>query len=89
MVLAIGDAIDVTNELRKAAAENDKPFAISDRVYADAGLSPVRGQSHDPGGRLRCPVTVFLSDAAPISSPTWTLHGEVGRRTMLRRLWAG
>ena len=33
--------------------------------------------------------TVFLSDAAPIASPTWTLHGEVGRRATLRRLWAG
>ena len=34
-------------------------------------------------------VTAYLSDAAPAPSPTWTLHGEVGRRTMLRRLLAG
>jgi adenylate cyclase len=90
MVLAIGDAIDVTNELRKVAVAHDKPFAISDRVYADAGLSPVAGDKVTvQAPSSDAPVTVFLSESAPIPSPTWTLHGEVGRRTMLRRLWAG
>ena len=59
-------------------------------VYADAGLSPVAEDKitvRAPGSDA--PVTVFLSESAPIPSPSWTLHGEVGRRTMLRRLWAG
>jgi hypothetical protein len=32
---------------------------------------------------------VCLSDMAPIPSAAWTLHGEIGRAAMLRRLWAG
>ena len=87
MLMAIGEAIDVANDLRKAAAERDKAFAISEKVYAEAGLA------RSPRTRSRSApepaTTVFLSDAAPIPSPTWTLHGELGRRAMLRRLWAG
>src|SRR4051794_27352702 len=37
-LMAIGEAIDVANDLRKAAAEQGKAFAISDQVYAEAGL---------------------------------------------------
>ena len=48
---------------------------------------------HDePGARSAPPerrTSVFLSDAAPIPSPAWTLHGKLGRGAMLRRLWAG
>ena len=47
MLMAIGEAVDVANDLRKAAAERDKAFAISEKVYAEAGLAPVdRGQHH-------------------------------------------
>jgi adenylate cyclase len=88
MVLAIGEASDVANEMRKLAAERDRAFAISERVYLDAGLMPV----HDDQATLRGPAgatTVFLSDVAPVASPAWTLHGKLGRGAMLRRLWAG
>jgi adenylate cyclase len=88
MVLAIGEATDVANEMRKLAAERDRAFAISERVYLDAGLMPVP----DDQATLRGPsgaTTVFLSDVAPIASPAWTLHGKLGRGAMLRRLWAG
>ena len=37
-VMAIGEAMDVANELREAAAASGKPFAISQPVYAAAGL---------------------------------------------------
>ena len=87
MLMAIGEAVDVANELRKAAAERDKAFAISEKVYADAGLAPVHQDSITIGPAPG--ITAYLSDAAPIPSPTWTLHGELGRRAMLRRLWAG
>jgi adenylate cyclase len=85
--MAVGEAVDVANELRRAAADADKAFAISEKVYADASLVPVHPNSITiPVG---AGIKAFLSDAAPIPSPTWTLHGELGRRTMLRRLWAG
>jgi hypothetical protein len=89
-VLAIGDAIEVTNELRRAGAAHDKPFAISERVYREAGLSPV-GQDQVA---LRFSgsdeqIAAFLSDVAPVPSPSWTLHGEQSRRAALRRLWNG
>jgi len=87
MLMAIGEAIDVANDLRKAAAERGKTFAISEMVYAEAALSPVAEDKITVGSAPA--TTVFLSDAAPIPSPTWTLHGEIGHRAMLRRLWAG
>jgi adenylate cyclase len=87
MLMAIGEAVDVANDLRKAAAERGKAFAISEVVYAEAALSPVTEDKITVGADPA--TTVYLSDAAPIASPTWTLHGEIGRKAMLRRLWAG
>ena len=87
MLMAIGEAIDVANDLRKAAAERGKAFAISEAVYTEAALSPVTADKTTVGSEPA--TTVFLSDTAPIPSPTWTMHGEVGRGAMLRRLWAG
>jgi adenylate cyclase len=88
MLMAIGEAVDVANDLRQAAADRDKAFAISEKVYVDAGLHPV-GEDIVivPGAGIT--TKAFFSDAAPVPSPTWTLHGELGRRAMLRRLWAG
>ena len=80
--------IEVIRPAARRAAERDRAFAISEPVYQAAGLMPV----HDDEATLRRPegtTTVFLSDAAPIASPTWTLHGKVGRAALLRRLWAG
>jgi adenylate cyclase len=85
-LMAIGEAIDVANDLRKAATERGKAFAISEAVYAEAALSPVAADKITVGEPA---TTAFLADAAPIASPTWTLHGEVSRGAMLRRLWAG
>jgi adenylate cyclase len=84
MLMAIGEAVDGANELRKVATGRDKAFAISAKVYADAGLAPGGDKIAVAKG-----ATAFLSDEAPVPSPTWTLHGELGRRAMLRRLWAG
>jgi adenylate cyclase len=90
MLMAVGEAINVANDLRKMAAERNKAFAISEKVYADAGLVPVADHTVTlrPAG-AETATTVVLSDAAPIASPSWTLHGEIGRRATLRRLWAG
>jgi adenylate cyclase len=91
LTLAIGEAVTVVNGLRKAAADRDKAFAISEQVYREAGLEP------PPHDRMTLPAAnpddaaavAYLSNAAPLPSPTWTLHGEIGRRAMLRRLWTG
>ncbi|MSP47669.1 MAG: 2Fe-2S iron-sulfur cluster binding domain-containing protein, partial [Xanthobacteraceae bacterium] len=40
VLMAVGEAIDGAQELRKAAAARDKAFAISEKVYADADLVP-------------------------------------------------
>jgi adenylate cyclase len=90
MMLAIGEAGDVANDMRKLAADRDRAFAISERVYRDAGLMPVYDEQVElptPGSDGE--IIVYLSDEAPIASPAWTLHGKLGRGAMLRRLWAG
>ena len=87
VLMAVGEVVDAANDLRKAAAERDKAFAISEAVYAEAGLVPVHADSVMVGAEAG--IRAFLSDDAPIPSPTWTLHGQAGRVAMLRRLWAG
>jgi adenylate cyclase len=87
LMMALGEAVDLVGELRKAAAGRDKPFAISQAVYAAAGIEP---DGHDkvmldtPGAEA--PVAGFLSDKAPVPSPGWALHGEQSGRAKLRRL---
>ena len=80
MLMAIGEAVDVANDLRKAAAERDKAFAISEKVYADAGLAPVPIRTASRSGRRRGDTSSYLSDAAPIPSPTL----DAARRTRPR-----
>lgn len=87
MPMAVGEAMTVAHELRKAAAERGAVFAISEKVYAEAGLAPVHQGSITVGPAPG--IKAYLSDSAPIPSPAWTLHGELGRGAMLRRLWAG
>lgn len=89
MLMAVGEAVDGADALRVAAAERGKAFAISEAVYADADLSPAGDRIELPPRGTEAAMAAFLSDAAPVPSPSWTLHGELGRRAMLRRLWAG
>jgi adenylate cyclase len=88
IVLAIGEAVEVAKQLRTLAAARDKSFAISQPVYAAAGLEPVFDDSVSIGAPAH-PTTVFLADAAPVPSQTWTVHGEHSRRTSLRRMLSG
>jgi adenylate cyclase len=90
LLMAVGDAVEMAGEIRKAVAERDKAFAISEPVYAAAGLDGAPGDAIAirPQGS-KTGVTVFMSDTAPVPSPAWTLHGELGRRAMLKKLWAG
>jgi adenylate cyclase len=87
VLMAVGEVVDVTNDLRKAAAERDKAFAISEAVYAEGGLVPVHADIVMAGAGAG--IKAYLTDFAPIPSTSWTLHGELGRGALLRRLWAG
>jgi adenylate cyclase len=90
VLMAIGEAIEAAQAVRHAAADRGRAFAISQAVYDGAGLRPVYQEEVvvKPAGSDGS-LTVYLADAAPIPSPTWTLHGEIGHRALLRRLWAG
>ncbi len=88
--LAIGAAPDVAKQLLAAAATHDVPFAISERVYSEAGLAPVfAARVEITPTDSSAPVVAFLARAAPVPSRTWTIHGEQSRRATLRRLWSG
>ena len=87
VLMAVGEAIDGAHALRKAAADAGKAFAISEKVYAEAGVAAVHPGSITVGEGAG--INAVLSDDAPIPSPSWTLHGELGRGAMLKRLWAG
>ena len=87
VLMAVGEVVDVANDLRKAAAEHDKAFAISEAVYAEAGVVPVDADSLRAGAGAG--IKAYLTNSAPMPSPNWTLHGELGRGALLRRLWAG
>jgi adenylate cyclase len=89
-VIAVGDAIDAANEIRKEAAARGTPFAISEPVYAAAGIEPVyREKVALPSPDADVGLVAFLSDAAPIPSPKWTLYGAQGPRARLQRFWRG
>jgi adenylate cyclase len=87
VLMAVGEVVDGANDLRKTAAEHDKAFAISEAVYAEAGLVPVHADIVMAG--VGAGIKAYLTDFAPIPSTSWTLHGELGRGALLRRLWAG
>jgi adenylate cyclase len=84
VVMAVGEAMDVANKLRKAAAARGKPFAISKPVYAAAGLDASFGDEvivPDSDS----PVSASLSESAPALPHQATPFHE--RRAALRRLW--
>lgn len=84
VVMAVGEAMDVANELRKAAAVQGKPFAISKPVYTAAGLDPhFENEIMVPGSEA--PVAVSLSESAPALPVSTTQFRE--RRAALQRLW--
>ena len=54
-VMAVGEAVDVANELRKAAAAQGKQFAISEQAYTAAGLElPPEDRINASGARRGC-----------------------------------
>jgi hypothetical protein len=88
-VIAIGEAVDVANELRKTAAAQGKPFAISEAVYAAADLDlpeQDRVTVQLPGS---APGLATLAATGPQLPPSWKPLGVPTRRAALQRLWSG
>jgi len=88
-VIAIGEAVDVAKELRKTAAAQGRQFAISEAVYAAAGLempAQDRVTVQAPGS---VPIPATISATAPQLPPDWKPLGAPGRRAALQRLWSG
>jgi adenylate cyclase len=84
MVMAVGEALDVVNELRKAAAAQGKAFAISEPVYTAAGLdASFEDKVTVPDSEA--PVAVALSESAPALPVSVRSFRE--RRAALRQLW--
>ena len=83
-VMVVGAAVDVTNDLRKAAAANGKLFAISEPVTTAAGVDPAVGDKvilRSPGSGA--PIAASLSASAPaVADPA----PRTARR--MRRLWS-
>ena len=90
-MMAIGEAMDTAIELRRLAAEHEKPFVISERVYAAAGLDPGDQQKvslRPPGAAT--PISATVAATTPPLPPSWTAPRERRqRRAALRRLWSG
>jgi adenylate cyclase len=87
-VMAVGAAVDVANELRKAAAAHEKLFAISEAVTTAAGVGPAIGETIAlPGPGSGMFIKATLSSASPIPAPSMTKLEE--RRSALSRLWRG
>jgi len=87
VTMAIGEAVDVVNELRKAAAAHGKAFAVSEHIFAAAGLeatSPDKVLLKPRGGGA--PVAAFLSETAPERPPAWAGLGEKARYAILQRM---
>jgi adenylate cyclase len=87
-LMAVGEAMDVADELRKAAAARGKLFAISEPVTTAAAVDPAVGDKvilRSPGSGT--PIAVLLSASAPVPPPSRTRLVE--RHAALRRLWSG
>jgi adenylate cyclase len=89
-VMAIGEALDVVNELRKTAAAQGKHFAISEATYTAAGLEfPPEEQATLQVSGLGTPVLASLSASAPDLPAAWKPIGAPSRVAALQRLWSG
>jgi adenylate cyclase len=87
-MMALGEAVDVANELRKAAAAHKSAFAISEPVTTAAGVEPAAGDKVTirlPGSGA--PITASLSISAPALPESRTRLAE--KRVALQRLWRG
>ena len=88
-MVALGEAVDVANELRRLAAARGRTFAISKPLCAAAGVDPPPGEEvtvRPPASDA--PVAASLSQSAPAPPPSAAMLLRE-RRLALQRLWKG
>jgi adenylate cyclase len=89
-LMAVGEATDAANALRKAASVHGKAFAISERVYEAAGLEPAAADRITLASNgSAAPIAAYLSASAPAHPPSWTRLGARRPPEALQRLWRG
>jgi adenylate cyclase len=92
-VIAIGEAIEATNDLRRAVARSaarGTPFTISEAVYTTAGLTPKMANKFlVPVPSLEHPLTVVQSTSVPVLPAHARAYRRRARVAALRRLWSG
>jgi adenylate cyclase len=93
IVIAIGEAVEATNDLRKAVAQwapGGTPFTISEPVYTTAGVTPkMADKILLQVAALEGPLTVFQSTSVPVPPAHARAHRRRTRVSALRRLWSG
>jgi adenylate cyclase len=87
-LMAVGEAMDLANELRKTTAAQGRAFAISEPVTTAAGVDPAAGdkitlRSHSAG----VAIVAYLSTSPPVLPVSRTRLAE--QRAALQRLWSG
>jgi adenylate cyclase len=93
LVMAIGEAIDAANELRKTAAQSavgGKPFTVSEAVYTTADLDPgIADKIVLRSTALGVSLAVFQSTSVHVPPAYVRAHTRRERVSALRRLWSG
>ena len=88
-MMALGEAVDIANELRRVAAAHKAVFAISEPVTSAADVEPPDGEKiaiRLPASAA--PIAATLSASPPaLPAPRTTRITE--RRAALQRLWSG
>jgi len=85
-VMAVGEAIDQTNEIRRAAAPRRRRFAVSQPVYALAGSQPAAAEEMKVSSAAG-PIVVILSDLLPPPPASLRPRGAGRARSALERIW--
>jgi adenylate cyclase len=93
IVIAIGEAVEATNDLRNAVAQSvpgGTPFTISEAVYTAAGVTPkIADKILLQVAALEGPLTVFQSTSVAVLPTHARAHRRRTRVSALRRLWSG
>jgi len=87
-MLAIGEAMDVAHEIRKAATAHDMPFAVSEQVFTAAGLVPTFEEKITLPSPGCVSVAVCLSTSGAALAPATLAASHSAVPNLLRKLRA-
>ena len=87
-MLAIGEAMDVAHEIRKAATAHDMPFAVSEQVFTAAGLVPTFEEKITLPSHGGVSVAVCLSTSGAVLAPATLAASHSAVPNLLRKMRA-